>query len=59
MLDMKKRQTAKKGLTTDAIGQEHTLSVEAKSVLQKLAGNFLEGCFNRTSPLGSWMNRFS
>lgn len=46
---MKKRQKAKKGITVDAIGQEHSLSVEAKNVLQKLACDFLEGCFNRES----------
>lgn len=47
ILDMKKRQKAKKGVTADAIGTEQSLSVEAKSVLQRLAQGFLEGCFNR------------
>ncbi|KAF5339101.1 hypothetical protein D9611_011155 [Ephemerocybe angulata] len=46
IMDMSKRQRARKAATVDAVGQDHNLSVEARVVLKGVAGEFLEGCFN-------------
>lgn len=47
IIDLVKRQKARKGQKLDELGREDNLSVEAKSVLQNLAITFIESCFNR------------
>lgn len=47
IIDLVKRQKARKGQKLDELGREDNLSVEAKSVLQNLASTFIESCFNR------------
>lgn len=46
-MDITKRQTAKKGNKLDEMTREDNLSVDARNVLQNLAIEFLEACFNR------------
>lgn len=44
---MKKRQRAKKVIKVDEFGIGDSLSLEAKVVLQNLATEFVQSCFNR------------
>lgn len=46
-MDITKRQMTKKGNKVDEMGREDRLSVEARVVLQNLAVEFTEACFNR------------
>ena len=46
ILDLKKRKQHKKVNKVDELGMEDNLSHEAKVVLQNLARNFIEICFN-------------
>ncbi len=46
-MDMKKRQRAKKVNKVDEFGIGDSLSLEAKVVLQNLATEFVQSCFNR------------
>ncbi|RXW22765.1 hypothetical protein EST38_g3081 [Candolleomyces aberdarensis] len=46
IMDITKRQKAKKATTIDPLTHDYNLSVDARVVLQKLAIDFLEGCFN-------------
>ncbi|KAF9452119.1 hypothetical protein P691DRAFT_772581 [Macrolepiota fuliginosa MF-IS2] len=46
IMDIKKRQRARKGNTVDELSREDNLSVEARTVLQGLASEFLTACFN-------------
>ncbi|KAF8064919.1 timeless protein-domain-containing protein [Lyophyllum atratum] len=46
IMDMTKRTTAKRGTKLDEMTREDNLSVEARVVLQELAVEFLEACFN-------------
>ncbi|PPQ67837.1 hypothetical protein CVT24_003143 [Panaeolus cyanescens] len=46
ILDITKRQRSKKAPKVDEIGLQDNLTVEARVVLQGLAKDFLEGCFN-------------
>jgi replication fork protection complex subunit Tof1/Swi1 len=48
-MDITKRQVAKKGTKLDELTREDNLSVEARSILQNLAIEFVEACFNRES----------
>jgi replication fork protection complex subunit Tof1/Swi1 len=45
--DMSKRQKGKKSQTVDELSKEDNLSLEARTVLQTFATDFLESCFNR------------
>lgn len=48
IMDMTKKQKARgRNPKEDELMREDNLSVEAKVVLQGLAGEFLEACFNR------------
>ena len=47
VMDMKKRQRAKKVNKVDEFGIGDSLSLEAKIVLQNLATEFVQSCFNR------------
>jgi replication fork protection complex subunit Tof1/Swi1 len=47
IMDLTKRQKTKKGNKVDDIAREDNLSVETKVILQNLAGEFIESCFNR------------
>lgn len=49
ILDISKKQKAKKGNTVDELAREDNLSIEARTILKQLASDFLDGCFNRTS----------
>ncbi|KAG5637662.1 hypothetical protein H0H81_003683 [Sphagnurus paluster] len=46
IMDMTKRHTAKKGNKLDEMSRDDNLSVEARVVLQDLAIEFVEACFN-------------
>ncbi|KAF5373433.1 hypothetical protein D9615_009496 [Tricholomella constricta] len=46
IMDIAKRQTAKKGNKLDEMTREDNLSVEARVILQNLATEFVEACFN-------------
>ncbi|RDB17381.1 Topoisomerase 1-associated factor 1 [Hypsizygus marmoreus] len=46
IMDITKRHTAKKGTKTDEMTREDNLSMEARVVLQDLAIEFVEACFN-------------
>ncbi|KAG6918286.1 hypothetical protein DXG01_015378 [Tephrocybe rancida] len=46
IMDISKRQTAKKGNRIDEMTREDHLSVEARVILQNLAIEFTEACFN-------------
>ena len=48
IMDMKKRQRAKKVNKVDEFGIVDNLSLEARIVLQNLGAEFLQSCFNRT-----------
>lgn len=48
---MKKRQRAKKVNKVDEFGIGYNLSLEAKIVLQNLATEFVQSCFNRKTTL--------
>ena len=48
-MDMTKRQKSKKGAILDALAREDNLSMEARVILQSLAIEFVEACFNCTS----------
>jgi replication fork protection complex subunit Tof1/Swi1 len=52
-MDMTKRQKSKKGPILDALAREDNLSMEARVILQNLAIEFVEACFNCTSFLGA------
>ena len=47
MLDVEKKQKAKKGKTIDALAREDTLSLGSRRILQDLAKNFVKSCFSR------------
>lgn len=49
--DMKKRSKARKATTVDVLSRADNLSVESRKILQHMATEFIEACFNRTS---SW-----
>jgi replication fork protection complex subunit Tof1/Swi1 len=49
IMDMTKRQHSKKANTADELAREDNLSMEAKLILQNLAIEFVEACFNRKS----------
>lgn len=42
-----KRARAQKVKKVDELGREENLSLESKTILQRLAKTFLESCFNR------------
>ncbi|KAL0947499.1 hypothetical protein HGRIS_013600 [Hohenbuehelia grisea] len=46
IIDMTKQQKTKRGKTLDELSREENLSLEARTVLQDLAKDFIEGCFN-------------
>ncbi|KAF8153299.1 timeless protein-domain-containing protein [Crassisporium funariophilum] len=46
IMDMNKRQRSKKANKIDELGTEDNLSMEARVVLQNLATEFVESCFN-------------
>ncbi|TFK32404.1 timeless protein-domain-containing protein [Crucibulum laeve] len=46
IMDMTKRQKSKKGNTVDELAREDNLSMEARVILQNLATEFIEACFN-------------
>lgn len=48
IMDIKKRQRAKKVNKVDEFGIVDNLSLEARTVLQNLGAEFLQSCFNRT-----------
>jgi len=50
-MDITKRKTTKKANKLDDLGVADNLSMEARVVLQKFASEFVEGCFNRQSPI--------
>jgi replication fork protection complex subunit Tof1/Swi1 len=47
IMDMGKRQKTKKGTTLDELAREDNLSMEARVILQNLAIEFVQSCFNR------------
>lgn len=49
-MDMTKKPKAKKGKTIDELTREDNLSIEARRILQDLATEFIEGCFNGKLP---------
>lgn len=51
IMDITKRQTTKKGTKLDEMTHDDNLSLEARTVLQDLAIEFVEACFNRGFPL--------
>ncbi|KAF9458264.1 timeless protein-domain-containing protein [Collybia nuda] len=55
ILDMAKQQKAKKSSTIDELAREDNLSMEARVILQNLAIEFVEACFN---PLISTLKAF-
>ncbi|KAF8893088.1 timeless protein-domain-containing protein [Infundibulicybe gibba] len=46
IMDLKKRQRAKKGNTLDELTRDDNLSVEARTILQDVATEFIKACFN-------------
>ena len=48
-MDMTKRQKNKKVNKIDELTIEDNLSMEARVILQNLASEFVESCFNRKS----------
>ena len=46
-MDLTKRQTSKKVNKVDDLGILDNLSVEARGILQNLAIEFVESCYNR------------
>jgi replication fork protection complex subunit Tof1/Swi1 len=46
IMDIKKRERPRKGNTVDELSREDNLSVDARKILQDLAKEFLEACFN-------------
>ncbi|KAF9001196.1 timeless protein-domain-containing protein [Cyathus striatus] len=46
ILDMSKHRKGKKGNTVDELTRDDNLSLEARTVLQNLATDFVEACFN-------------
>lgn len=53
IIDFKKRSVSGRTKKVDELGtrEEDSLGIEARGVLRRFAGEVLEGCFNRTSPL--------
>lgn len=45
-MDMTKRQKHRKANKLDDLGMEDNLGLEARVVLQNLASEFMESCFN-------------
>ena len=50
-MDITKRATTKKTNKLDDLGVADNLSMEARVILQNFASEFIEGCFNRQSPI--------
>lgn len=48
IMDLTKKGRSKKGNTVDELARDDNLSLEAKTLLQGLAVEFVESCFNRT-----------
>ncbi|GBE89890.1 Topoisomerase 1-associated factor 1 [Sparassis crispa] len=46
ILDLAKRQRKEKGKKIDELGREDNLSLDSRVILQNLAKNFIEACFN-------------
>jgi replication fork protection complex subunit Tof1/Swi1 len=46
-MDMAKQQKTKKSNKVDELAREDNLSMEARVILQNLAIEFVEACFNR------------
>lgn len=52
IMDIGKKQNAKRGTKVDELTREDNLSLEARVVLQTLAVEFVQACFNREWSLG-------
>jgi replication fork protection complex subunit Tof1/Swi1 len=48
-MDLTKKSKSKKGNTVDEMARDDNLSLEARTILQGLAREFVESCFNRMS----------
>lgn len=50
IMDLSKKTATKKAKTSDELTREENLSIEAKTILQNLAIEILDACFNRELP---------